>query len=192
MLGQIPHWIASGGPYLLLPADSVNHWSAVAQFEHPRESLPASPLRNYDEACRIAAQHDIGLIELDDFSGIVLGGGDIPMATWLSRPNRIGADIVVALEWGFDYKDVNLAAEVASLDDSAFKSIGVSFRLLNADLVLFAAAESPPPFCFGSLHCPIVPGTYRIASMQCEFGDYLVVRVHRLIATSVARGSGTE
>jgi hypothetical protein len=189
MLGQIPEWIApQGGPYLVLPTEAVVRWDAIAPFGY-RGMLPAAPQRNYDEACRLAAKHDIGLIELGDFNGLVLGGCDIPRATWLPRPDGIGGDIVVALEWGFDHRDVNLAAEVASLPDSAFASDGLTFAVESGGLVLFAAAESPPPFYFGHMNCRIAAGTYEIASTQREFGDYLVVRVHRLRgADSIRRG----
>ena len=180
MIGQSMTWIASdGGPHLLLPAEAVERWRPHIQ---QRQSVVSTAGRNftyYESACSIASQTNIGPIEVDGITGVVLGGDEVPLSTWIPFRNGIGGYVVIALEWSSNPTDDDLQMSVHHLPNVAFQSNDFALTTSREGLVLFAASDSPINWVYRHLKIAVPAGQYAIDSAECDVDQYALLRIHR-------------
>jgi len=193
MIGRSFKWVAPhGGPYLLLPREALSGWNPMAR--HPGvlagDDRPSRKQTNYWQVCEMALQNEVGAVEVGECSGVVFGGVDIPMATFLPHDDgshghvdSVG-DIVVALEWDGDATDEGIRQGLRELSQGDFRTENVTILAGEQGLVLFAAHDAPPDWTCDHVDCFLRPGRYQIATAQCEAGDYVVFRVHPLLPIS--------
>src|SRR5687768_12943011 len=85
MFGRSLKWLAcDGGPHLILPREVLGDWQACDASCFTRLA-PYDGSTDYARACAIALEREVGIISVGTMSGVVVGGGEVPMSTWVAR-----------------------------------------------------------------------------------------------------------
>ena len=178
MLGDALQWVScDGGPHVLLPRTAFGLWNR--QRNGPSRISKGFP-SDYCEACKIALAHDVGVIAVAGSFGLVIGGDDVPMSTWIPETRNGGGTIVVAQEWQSNSSDLEIVEAIHRLPTTALRQDRVFITVSERDFVLFAASDFPQRLLYSTLSFEMRPGEYEVASGQCLDANDTLLRVHRL------------
>lgn len=184
-----------GGPHLLLPGELLPAWEGInppsngrvvnATFRFTGE--PDSPATDYDLACDV--QGVVGLIPVGKGQGLVIGGDEVPMSTWIEASDKSGGFVVIPLEWG-DLTDDIVTNTPAKVPGEEFEDTGLEVRVEGRGLVLFAACDSSDAWVYACVEIPILPGIYKVLTIDFEPDASHLFRIHRLQKVSDLKSTG--
>ena len=136
-------WVTSlGGPLLLLPESAVTAWTGIEPSQSPRtkgitfrwRGDPNGPVTDYDRACSVEGY--IGLIDVGDAKGVVLGG-EPNSTTWVPID---GGGLLV--RWVYADDEGSLLRSLVGLSEGSFERAELTLPVLAGPLLLFDSASS--------------------------------------------------
>src|SRR5262249_16823984 len=153
---QTGRWVSChGGPHVLLPKEALGEWD---------------PLK-HKNVLSIARNDNAALISVGNTQGIVIGGCDVPMSTWIGNRNFDGANVLVPLELSTFSSDELIDEIIQGLQNSAFHADGFTLSVGPLGLTLFAACDLPSSWICSHLDITIRSGVYSVWSSETEIDD---------------------
>jgi hypothetical protein len=176
-------WVESnGGPLLLLPEMLLPSWTGSDEppvWRNIKAKFRFNPdgrATDYDRACDV---HDfVGVIEVGDGTGLVLG--DEPLATtWW--PSIDGGFLV---RWDFGDSDEAVRAHLARLESAGPWEPGPTFECSRGPLILFDSADPGLDPLNERLTIELKPGKYLLGTCHHKPDSQTSLRLHRLTAAT--------
>ncbi len=173
-------WIDSfGGPLLLLSSEYFSVWQGVLTdfdrygYNWPYPDEPSPPEEtDYDRACAI--QGYIGLVNVGDGQGVVLGDAPMSTAWW-----PLSATEGLLIRWVYGGDAVGLLQRLLPIDERTWESTGTLFQISQNPLYLFdssAAGEEETE----RLTITLAAGEFAIDTAIARPDEHTEMVVHRL------------
>jgi len=184
MTNSASTWVTcDGGPLLLVAEEYLLAWTGAANPSPGRKVEaqfrwnPDGPATDYDRACDV--DDWLGLIDVAQGKGLVLGGGEPFMTTWLPL-----SDGGLLVRWVCADSEEELIAAAHVIPDSAYVDSGLFLHVGDSPLVLLAACESVDDQIYPRFQFRLLPGEYSIVTSEYDADENTSLICHRLKRTS--------
>ncbi len=158
----------SGGPLLLLLGELMPLWEGTnvpsgGRVVNARFSLEGigTPATDFDRACDV--EGDLGLINVGEGQGLVLGGELMPTAWWPADGSESGGTLI---RQNYTSDDDDVIQAVSELPDHLWEPTGLLFNAGREPLYLFDSAH-PGISADDLIEIKLAAGTYSI--LTCEY-----------------------